>query len=146
MNAVFTTSDEGRARAHRAIAHWNERDLDGYFAGFASDVRADLNGFGLQGVEALRSFYGAVLSAFPDLWIELTHVAADVETQTVATLQVERGTHLGDLVTPLGSVAATGRPFVMRGAMFIRFDEQGSVHEMTELVDRTAFAALGAPA
>lgn len=146
MMAVFKSGEEGRAGAHQAVAQWNDRDLDAYFAGFASDVRCDVNGLELNGVDALRAFYEAVLSAFPDLRIELAHVVVDVETQTVATMQVERGTHHGDLVTPHGTIPATGRPFVMHGAMFMRFDDDGLVCEMTELVDRTAFAELAAPA
>lgn len=141
----FDSAAEGRALVERATERWNAGDLDGYFAGYAPDVRCDLNGLELRGVEALRAFYSAALAAFPDLRIELTHVVADPDSQTIATMQVERGTHNGDLVTPHGSIAATGRPFTMHGAMVVHVDADGRVDEMTELVDRTAFAELAAP-
>lgn len=141
----FQTAAEGRALVEWATQRWNVGDLDGYFEGYAPDVRCDLNGLELRGVDALRSFYATALAAFPDLRIELTHVVADPESQTVATMQVETGTHTGDLVTPHGSIPATGREFTMHGAMVLHFDADGRVEDMIELVDRSAFAELAAP-
>lgn len=130
---------ELRELAAAGVAAWNDRRLDDYFACFAPDV--SFHGPGVtvvSGVDALRAHYVTALTAFPDLAITTEQVVVDLDASSIASRQIEVGTHTGDLVTPQGTLPPTGRSMSMSGAIFARFDGDGLIVEMFEYFDRLA--------
>jgi steroid delta-isomerase-like uncharacterized protein len=83
----------------------NRHDLDAVMATFGADARFDDEPWGdrRQGREGVRSYYVDIMSALPDLVIDVKgrHVASDSVVLEVTI----RGTHLG----PWRGLPATGR-------------------------------------
>lgn len=65
------------------------------------------------GASAWRTGVEAMYAAFPDATHEVLDIAVDGEV--VSNRYIMRGTHTGDLHFPGGVLAATGRPFEVRG-------------------------------
>ena len=128
-----------RELAAAGVAAWNDRRLDDYYAGFAPEVVFHGPGATVAtGVDALRAHYAAALTAFPDLLITTEQVVVDLNTSSMASRQIEVGTHTGDLVTPQGTLPPTGRAMSMSGATFAKVDNDGLIVEMFEYFDRLA--------
>lgn len=99
-----------RVRARRAIVEEhiqceNRHDLDAVMATFGPEARYDDEPWGdhRTGLDGVRSYYIELMSALPDLSIEVTHWNEATETLVVEV--IIRGTHLG----PWRGLPATGR-------------------------------------
>ena len=82
--------------------------------------------------------HATALAVFPDLIITTEQIVVDLDNRSMASRQVEVGTHTGDLVTPHGTLPPTGRTMSMSGAIFCTFDRDGLIVEMVEYFDRQA--------
>ena len=89
-----------------------------------------------RGLDALRAHYATALTAFPDLVITTEQIVVDLDASSMASRQIEVGTHTGDLVTPQGTLPPTGRTMSMSGAIFAKVDRDGLIVEMFEYFDR----------
>lgn len=93
---------------------FNDGDLD-RAAGLVSDdfELVDVaTGLTFQGPEGCRAWLQTFLTALPDARTEIVNVFA--EADRVATEHVGRGTQTGPLVTPGGTIPATGRNVELR--------------------------------
>ena|SRR6188472_1632718 len=85
------TSEEARRFAEEWVDAWNRHDLDGILEHYAEDIvftspfAAKLvPGDGtVRGRSALRDYFKAGLSAYPDLRFTLRHVAVGVDSVTL---------------------------------------------------------------
>jgi len=96
MSLVATDEIEARARlVDEHIRCENNHDLEALMATFGSDARYDDEPWRdyRVGLEAVRSYYTELMSALPDLSIEVTrrHLATD---SLIVEVRI-RGTHLG---------------------------------------------------
>lgn len=92
--------DANRIRARIALVEEhvrceNRHDLDAVLATFGTEARYDDEPWGdhRMGREAVRSYYGELLRALPDLAIEVRH--SHVASESVVLEVVIQGTHLG---------------------------------------------------
>jgi steroid delta-isomerase-like uncharacterized protein len=99
-----------RVRARRAIVEEhiqceNRHDLEAVMATFGPEARYDDEPWRDRriGLDGVRSYYIELMSALPDLSIEVTHWYEATETLLVEV--IIRGTHLG----PWRGLPATGR-------------------------------------
>jgi hypothetical protein len=114
---------EMKALSGRAVAAWNERRLDDFYAVYHPDVvHHSADGVDRHGVAELRAVYDGALSICPDLTITPTIVVADVDSGLLASIQTEAGT------------STTGEPFGFQGMLFLRFGDDGLVHEAWEQI------------
>ena len=92
-----------------------ESDWDGVIATFAHP-RYELYGAGtvFDGEAAVRGYFAASRTPFPDQGNEIIAIAADGDSDTVLVEFWLTGTHLGPLRTPKGEIAPTGRAFRVR--------------------------------
>lgn len=97
------------------VDRWNRRDLDGYYALYASDVVFRDGAAVLHGVDALRDRYEAELREHPDLTMECVRLFTDVGSQAIAAENVERGTGIE-----------------LRGALFLTLGPEGRISEIAE--------------
>jgi predicted ester cyclase len=82
----------------------------------------------IRGPEAIGQYEDGIQLAFPDG--SLTVARPVVRGDHTAVEWVYRGTHAGPIVIPGGVVVPpTGRPIVLRGASFLRFNAQGLIAE-----------------
>jgi uncharacterized protein (TIGR02246 family) len=101
---------------------WNRRDLERYYALYATDVTFRDGSTTLHGVDALRSRYEAELREHPDLTMECARLFVDVGSQSIAAENVERGAGIE-----------------LRGALFLTIGPDGRISELAEyLVDVNA--------
>jgi steroid delta-isomerase-like uncharacterized protein len=93
----------------RLVERFNARDFDAYESALAEDVEVVLVPFEtmLHGSRTARDHIMSHAVAFPDTQIEVTRVVADATGATIEC--VAHGTHTGPLLTPTGTVEATGR-------------------------------------
>ena len=97
------------------IDSWNRRDLRSYWSLYAPDLVFRDGSAVLQGVDALRSRYDAELRVYPDLTMECVRLFVDVESQSIAAENIERGTGIE-----------------LRGALFLTLDREGRISEIAE--------------
>lgn len=121
------TDATNRARSLAAIAAFRPESLDTYLEIYGPSVVAHFLPPGLpRGIEGLRIFYGAFLSAFPD-----TALTAD-ETFEVGDHVVMRftlrATHRGDFF----GVPSTGSPIEVTGITIMRFENGRCVERWSE--------------
>jgi limonene-1,2-epoxide hydrolase len=121
-----------------------ESDWDGVIATFAHP-RYELYGAGtvFDGEAAVRGYFAASRTPFPDQGNEIIAIAADGDTVLVEFWLI--GTHLGPLRTPKGEIAPTGKAFRVRIMASFEF-APGSAKIMCErpYYDRRAvITALG---
>jgi steroid delta-isomerase-like uncharacterized protein len=83
----------------------NRHDVDAVMATFGTDARYDDEPWGDHriGRDSVRSYYGELMRALPDLAIEVKHRHA--ASESVVLEVIIRGTHLG----PWRGLPATGR-------------------------------------
>lgn len=93
---------------------WNRRDFDTMANLTAPDAEIVLVGSGdiLRGPEGARKYGTMWADAFPDGSITIERVIPSGET--VAVELTGRGTHTGDLVTPMGVFPATGKSVTLQ--------------------------------
>ena len=97
---------EARAVAEQFFERFGAGDLDGAFALFASDCIA-LTPSGPLDNSKHHAAARALKRALPDSYMELLRVL-ELDDEVYVTGRF-RGTHEGDLVTPIGTVPASGR-------------------------------------
>lgn len=93
---------------------WNRRDFDTLANLTAADAEIVLVGSGdiLRGPEGARKYGTMWADAFPDGTTTIDRVI--VSGDTVAVEFTGRGTHTGDLATPMGVFPATGKSVTMQ--------------------------------
>jgi steroid delta-isomerase-like uncharacterized protein len=87
----------------------NHGDLDAAVALFADDVETITPGGTLQGRDAFRALGEGFLAAVPDMRHEIVRTFEDGDTIVVEG--VYSGTQTGPLVTPQGTLPASGNAF-----------------------------------
>ncbi len=100
------------------IDAWNKRDLESYYSLYAADLVFRDGSTVLHGVGALRDRYEMELREYPDLRMECVRLFVDVESQSMAAENVERGTGIE-----------------LRGALFLTLDREGRISEIAEYLD-----------
>lgn len=97
-------------------------DWDGVIATF-DHPRYELLGPGtvFDGEDAVRAYFAASRTPFPDQGNEVIAIAADDATDSVLVEFWLTGTHLGPLQLPSGVVEATGKAFRIRMAASFEF-------------------------
>jgi hypothetical protein len=81
----------------------------------------------IRGSEAILQYEDSIRLAFPGG--TLTVARPVVRGDHTAVEWEYRGTHAGPLAIPGGDAPPTGRPIVLRGASFLRFNPQGLIAE-----------------
>ena len=81
------------------------------------------------GFEGRKMFYGAFISAFPDVYVQVQDLVA--EGNKVVTYWAATGTHKGELM----GIPATGRSVTVGGMAIDRFEDGKSV-EHWEIFDQ----------
>ena len=103
------STEESRAIFHRVIDElWNQQKLDVCDELFAADHESPtVPGIpaGPEGVKAVASMF---LAAFPDLKVDIEIEIS--EGDMVGGRLRQRGTHTGPMVSPTGTIPATGKP------------------------------------
>jgi uncharacterized protein (TIGR02246 family) len=106
----------------RNIAAVNARDIEGYLANQQPDVEFVLpGGVTLRGREEVKQYTEALWEAFPDG--TLAFGAQVLGEATAATEVIFTGTHTGPMVTPNGSVPATGKSVTLHSASILRIKD-----------------------
>jgi len=100
------------------IDSWNRRDLRSYWSLYATNLVFRDGSAVLQGVDALRNRYEAELRKYPDLMMECVRLFVDVESQSIAAENIERGASIE-----------------LRGALFLTLDPDGQISEIAEYLD-----------
>ena len=121
-----------------------EHDWDAVIATF-EHPRYELYGAGtvFDGEEAVRGYFAASRTPFPDQANEVIAIGADRDTVLVEFWLT--GTHLGPLRTPKGDIAPTGKTFRVRMAASFEFAAGTAkiVCERPYFDQRAAIRALG---
>jgi predicted ester cyclase len=119
----------------RAIAAWNDGDLDGYLDLY--DQRIQLHGYsdGPMGKPEASHFYRGIFAALSDLVLEIHEVVEDGDQ--LGCRFTMHGTQTGELA----GIAPTGRRIAQRGVTILRFDgervvERYSVADFTSVVEQ----------
>jgi len=117
-------SREANIAAQEHLAgHINSGDVDTAVQTFAEHaVDHDPAPEQGPGREGFRTFFAALVAAFPDAHIEPAHLVADDEHVSIAYTLT--GTHKGEFQ----GIAATGKPIEVRGVQIARF-ENGEIVE-----------------
>ncbi len=119
-----------RTALERALEHFSDpKSHASYFDLY--DPSITLHGYGLQpGIESVKAFYqNAIWEAFPDAVAKVRDVVED--GPMLACRFCMTGTHLG----PFMGIPATGKPFLMDGMTFLRFNESGKCVERWSVAD-----------
>jgi predicted ester cyclase len=83
-----------------------------------ADCHFKMPGMEFRGVGALKQALGAYLAAFPDLKHAVLH---HVESGDTIALELNvTGTHTGPMVTPQGTIPATGKKVVWESCDYVR--------------------------
>lgn len=106
--------DQAVAAAERHVSAFNRHDLEAHSANETEDIDWTQPGVSVAGREAVAALQQALWTAFPDARIDLVRRVASAET--VMSEEVLSGTQTGPLITPSGTLPASGRalrmPFV----------------------------------
>jgi|SRR5262245_20793160 len=101
--------EENKAIFHRIMDElWNQQKLEVCDELFAADHISPSAPFLPPGPEGVKAIASSFLSAFPDLVVDIEIEVA--EGDLVGGRLRQRGTHTGDMVSPQGTIAATGKP------------------------------------
>jgi len=97
---------------------FNSRDLSIWEQQVATDAEFSYPGFrGQRGRDAARAYNAPFLAAFSDLHFHVHYVITDGDRSIVKL--TARGTHDGPLVTPMGTVQATGNVGEVDGVFIV---------------------------
>lgn len=140
-----TTTSDSNATALRAFnaAIFDEHDLDAIETFLAPDVVHYQAGTEVaRGFDGSREYFGAVLSAFPDIDLTIVELVAD-EERAICRFEAT-GTHEGALpVAGDGDgtdvIEPTGRTVTWQGFVSTRF-EDGKIAEATLISDQYGMA------
>jgi predicted ester cyclase len=103
-----STQAEAKSVVEKGDQAFNAHDMEGIARLLASDAELTASGdVKVQGAQAIKEYYAAWISAFPDARTEVKNKI--VQGSTVVLEGVFTGTHHGTLKTPMGDVPATGR-------------------------------------
>ena len=103
------SAEESRAIFHRIIEElWNQQKLDVCDELFAADSDSPSAPGLPPGPEGVKMIAGMFLAAFPDLKVDIEIEIA--EGDMVGGRLRQRGTHTGPMVSPTGTIPATGKP------------------------------------
>jgi predicted ester cyclase len=103
-----STQIESKATVEKGDKAFNAHDLEAIARDTASDAEMTASGdVKLKGPQAIKEYYGAWITAFPDAKSEIKNVFTQGKQVVVEGVFV--GTHSGTLKTPMGDVPATGR-------------------------------------
>jgi len=116
------------------LAAENRHDLDAVMATFGNDARFEDEPWGdrRQGRDGVRQYYVEILSALPDLVIDVTE--RHVSSESVVLEVTIRGTHSG----PWRGLPATGRPVEFPLCAVYRFDSADRLLAERVYYDRAA--------
>jgi steroid delta-isomerase-like uncharacterized protein len=107
----------------------NRHDLDTFVTVYAPDavVYDSMHPEPLRGSAAIRKDMEDFFRAFPDLQAKMSNFLHDGER--LAFEVTMSGTHKGDMESPEGPIAATGRRMEMPTSLFSRLDAQSRIVE-----------------
>jgi steroid delta-isomerase-like uncharacterized protein len=111
------TVGEARDTAERYYKHFGTGDMDGAAAMFGESC-THVTPAGAQSNEEHKLFGGSFKAALPD-----GHMAVDTAVESGEDVAIEgrfMGTHKGDLVTPQGTIPASGRTIELRYSDFFK--------------------------
>ena len=119
---------------------WNRRDFDTMAALASPDAEIVLVGSGdiLRGPDGARKYGTMWADGFPDGSITIDRVIASGDT--VAVEFTGRGTHTGDLATPMGVFPATGRSLTLQLCDVYEFSD-GKVRSQHAYMDSGSLMA-----
>ena len=121
------------------VTAFNDRDWDGYRAGYAEDLAYWSPGFTASTRDEVISRFQRVVDAVPDVRLETTAFAYDEDSGVLMVEHDETGTMTGDFVTEFGTLPATGKPFHVRNACVISVGADGRATAMREYFDLQTF-------
>jgi len=122
------TPSSNREALDRAVAAFNQRDLEGYLTLYDDSVTVYGYGEGPLDKAGAREFYAGILAALSDVDLQLFEAVEDAAS--IAVRFVLTGTHTGELA----GVPATGRPISQNGITILRFRD-GRVIERWSVAD-----------
>jgi predicted ester cyclase len=131
--------EDTRALASGAFARFNDReDREAFFDAYDADVV--LHGYpaGLQGVDGVRAFHGALWEAFPDARLTVEDLV--VEADRAALRYRLQGTHRG----PYLGVAPTGLGLDVEGLTLLRLADGRVAEEWHSPTELAILRQLGA--
>jgi len=128
--------------AERHVAAFNRHDPAAHSANETPDIEWTQPGLSVQGSDAVADLQRTLWTALPDARVEVVRrLAADDVVMTEAVLT---GTQTGPLVTPQGTLPATGRP-VELGYVTVQRVRDGRIASERIYYDQLEFLAqLGA--
>ncbi len=122
---------------------FNRRDFDAFGEAVAPDGRILLVGSGdtYEGPEGARRYATMWADAFPDGSVTVDRVLPVGDTAVVEF--TGRGTHTGDLVSPAGTVPATGRSVTLQFCDILDFRDGKVTSQHTYYDTGALMAQLG---
>lgn len=119
----------------KSVEYANSHDAKAFAGTYAEDavVYDPFYPQPLKGRDAIEQDMVELFRAFPDISLTVGPLLQDGET--FAGEYILRGTHQGPLASPGGEVAATGKSFINKGAVFSKFNAEGLVSEERRYYD-----------
>jgi steroid delta-isomerase-like uncharacterized protein len=133
-HSMGTLADTYRA-GWRALA---ENRLDDLLDMYAPDVEVKETGRAFKGRDEVRVQYQSWLDAFTDLRVDVIDVVEHGDTLAGEVLMT--GTHTAPMVTPNGTIPATGKTITLEVCDFARFRD-GRVVSFHSYFDQLAILA-----
>lgn len=145
---MATSTEQNAAIFRRMIEEvWNQKNLSAADELFTADSSSPSAPQLPPGPEGTKMIAGMFLQAFPDLHMEIEYLVA--EGDRVAARMRERATHQGPLVTPSGTIPASGAKVNFTESAIVRIAD-GKIAESWYEVDMmtllTQIGAIPAPA
>lgn len=141
------SAEESKAIFHRVIDElWNQKNLDVADELFAADHESPSAPGLPPGPAGVKAIAGMFLAAFPDLKVDIEIEIA--EGDMVGGRLRQTGTHTGDMVSPAGTIAATGKPvnFTEVAMLKIRDGKVATSWYWTDMISLlTQVGAMGGP-
>ncbi len=129
--------------ARQLYEAWNGRNFDLLSDALAPDGQIVVMGSGdiYRGAGGSRQYNTMWADAFPDGAITVDRLTAAGDTVVVEF--TGRGTHTGDLKTPMGTIAPTGRPITLQLCDVIDFQDGKIASQRTYFDAASLMAQLG---
>jgi ketosteroid isomerase-like protein len=113
--------DNAKTTVDRVWQYMETKQLDRLAEVVAADCHFKMPGAEFRGLDALKQLLTGYLAAFPDLRHEVVHHVASADA--IALELRVLGTHDGPMVTPQGTVPATGKKVVWESCDYVRLRE-----------------------